>query len=191
MRIFLGTPTGGRLHHRTLDSAERDLASGVVTQWRRSAGPFVSMNRNALLSWFLKSDAEAMVQVDDDVAWGAGTLEHLTAYLDGHPVVFSEMPDRQMDTNAYAWTPELSEAPYNPEPHEVSAFGAGLFAVSRAFALTLPPFPFDLVQHGGYQRREDLSFSLLIAGLGVRPLCVPGLDVLHYSAERALRPRRA
>jgi hypothetical protein len=76
-------------------------------------------------------------------------------------------------------------------PYAVDAFGAGMFAVTRAFLLRLPPNPFDLVDFGGYQRREDLSFSLLLAKCKVRPLCVPNLGVAHYSAELAVFPRRA
>jgi hypothetical protein len=177
--IWLGTPTWGRIDHRMAKCAFRD----EVDDWQIVASPLISMNRNALYDMWVKTTSEFMVQVDDDVEWGPDVLGILSTYLKDHPVVFVDMPDRNGSTNALYWEDEkLCQCPREDEPFYCEAFGAGMFGINRMIPARMVERPFDLLFRG-FQQREDISFSLRLQKLGIKPLCIPGLDVIHHNPE--------
>lgn len=192
--IYLGTPTWGRIDYRTVLSVSRDWRANYIERWDIVSSPLVGMNRNTILENFRGwlGPGLFMIQVDDDVQWDANVLPIMIDTMrQGNEIVFADMPDRQMKTSAYNWdADDIIPAPYSPKPFHCDAFGAGLFGITRRLSLDLPSMPFDLRVYRGFQRREDLSFSLVLAEMGIKPLCIPNLAIVHHNAATGgLRPR--
>lgn len=188
--IYLATPSAGRIRPETAEAAFRDKNS--IEHWDIVSSPYVAGNRNALFQNFLKYESTHIVMVDDDVWWGPDVLWLLEKFAGFNPVVFVDMPERQMNTTAYNWTTgyDIVEAPYQVDPFTSDAFGTSMLCMTWQFAKTLPSNPFDHRYRGGYQRREDLSFSMVLEEMGVRPLCIPNQDIIHYCEYGGKRPRR-
>lgn len=177
--IWLGTPTWGRVDHRMAQCAFRD----EVDDWKTVASPYVSMNRNALYEMWVKTTSEFMVQVDDDVSWAPDVLGILATYLKDHPVVFVDLPDRNGPTSALRWEDgKLCSHPGEDEPFYCEAFSSSMFGINRTIPARMIERPFDLITQG-FQQREDISFSLRLQALGIQPLCIPGLSVIHHNPE--------
>lgn len=191
--IFLGTPSTGKVHALTAMSVARDVGGKLIDKWDIIIGPLVSLNRNCSHENFvMNSESEYFGMADEDVIWGKSVLEELCKHAtDKHPVVFADMPDRNGYTTAYNWDKhgEISPAPYEEEPFTCDAFGTGLFVMTRKLALGITR-PFELRTKNNFQRREDLSFSLLLQEMSIKPLCLTRLNILH-ATESLREPRNA
>ena len=181
--VMIGTPTRTNVHAEYARSLARDVGARLISY--RAAivrGVHVEDNRNAIWREWIAREEPYLLMVDSDVSWERWTIGSLANAMSTFetPVALPDLRMRWFDTTAFMRRDPFAKAtpaPYSSEPFYCDAFAAGMVLFSRAVLESTRENPW----HRLPGRTEDDSFSFALARSGIRPVCVPGLDVTHWT----------
>jgi len=189
----LATPCGSSIHPELARSAVEAAAAGQIRpNWDLESGLHVPDNRNRIWHRWCRSSAPALVMVDSDIAFGPGVIPAMMEALSpSRPVVFVDVPVPSCPSNAWNFLPGekgLEPAPWFPVPFDCDLGGTGMIAFHSSMSRLAPVDPFTRLRRNGYLVTEDTSFGYRMRDLGIRYICLPAQDIIHYK-ERPMRPR--
>jgi GT2 family glycosyltransferase len=181
VKVYLAVPTRGQID--TLCSQEHQKfadALGAPIHYERN-GISISLCRNMIVQQFLKTDADCLIMVDDDVV-PPDTARTLPSRLEEYDIVGAACPIFRPGQfpipiwNAFKESPDndgwrLVRPPDTDIAVEVDAVGAGCIAIRRHVLETLP-FPTfrDVAQTDGAYG-EDFLFCADAKKHGYRIAC--------------------
>lgn len=192
--VVIGWVHPGKVHTAFMDSVLRTVAYDVAAGGRRIAGwngtqcsANVSAGRNALVDWFLDSDAQWLMQIDTDMVWQADDVHRLLAVADSGtaPIVGGLCFGREADTGLiFPTLYDLGGDEDKPEFLRYSAWPDGMFRVvgtgaafllvhrkvfeqmrDRGFNAAYPYFQETAL--GGMRCGEDVTFCLRAGALDI------------------------
>ena len=189
--VMVGTPTRTNVHAEYARSLARDVGARVLSyRVEIVRGVHVEDNRNAIWNRWIAREETYLLMVDSDVSWERGTIGSLVNAMSKFKTSVA-LPDLRMswyDTTSFLRADRFAKAtpaPYSSEPFLCDAFAAGMVLFHRDVLVDVPENPWRRLPG----RTEDDSFSFVCM---IRPVCVPGLDVVHWTVPSGgLRPRTA
>ena len=185
--MILGVPTGGFPTSEFFDCAMRDQKAGLISNWVTAKSIYLDKNRNDIGKAFMTADGlkgdDLLLQVDDDIEWHPSVLPRLIEASAQHEVVFPDVCLGVGPTSALRWDGAEFQLdwPHGPAPYSPDGVAGAMFMVRRDL-LELLPFGewWTKRRINGVTAGEDMSFSALLRGIGVKPYCIPGLKIIHH-----------
>lgn len=190
--VMVGTPTRTNVHAEYARSLARDI--GLLSSNAAIVrGVHVEDNRMRIWDEWQDREERFLLMVDSDVSWERGTIGSLINAIRNYstPIAFPDLRLSWHETSAFMRADNFAPAipaPFSTEPFLCDAFAAGMVLFSREL------LSYDALQEKPWRRlpgrTEDDSFSFALSRAKIRPVCVPLLDVVHWSIPHAgLLPR--
>ncbi len=169
-------------------------ASIVLSGPDFKGGPYIEDNRNWLVHRFLKSDADTLIFLDDDITWDEAAVVKL--YHSDHALCGGAYPKKQDDLT---FTTKLLPNTHG-EFHEAAWLPGGFMLIRRGvFEQMRPHVPSHTDESFGGERvyayfqnahylpdgkvGEDVEFCNRWRALGGKVWCLPNIDFEHQGPK--------
>lgn len=205
MSIFIAMPTyKGSIETRTMSCMVSNIlnlnARGLNYIFFAHEYPYISKNRNAIVSVFMKTNLEKLMFVDSDMIFPSDAIYRLTQndkdivsgiYLrrgKGHTAMVYDWDDAKNDFR------DRDDIPFD-EAFQCAGLGAGFMAIKRKVFEAFTPVtirelgqPFSMkTWHGGAELGEDLAFCWRAKRLGFEIWGDPRVMLGHIGTETLIR----
>lgn len=202
MNLVIGIPTSGKPAAPFVDSLKRLVLPSRVTGFGNVSvtGNFVPAQRELIARHALKSNADYLLMIDDDIVVPENAIEELLSVFDRDSecgiaggLYYSRDGLRPMAVAN--WEPRDTSSAHTPafaeEPIEVDGVGFGcvLIACSALRKLDEPYFPAQIFLEERLRRvrvcNEDYTFCHRLKRYGLKTYLHPGVRLGHYDRASA------